>query len=241
LSDDPPNQDFIPYYYTKTTWNNEKKKYEVDTSIPNHYCPPPVLPLTAEKTAIKSHIDSMEASGATAVNVGLIWGWRAISPRWNGLWYDSSTVNIPSGYSALPLNYGEDFMDKVVVLMTDGENTLGTYGIYHAYARQKELGKTSSHPDYNPKYHSSGSGVLTSAISGSTYKAMDDTKTAQACANMKAQGVIIYTVIFVSGNENLFKNCATSPKHYFKAATANALIDDFNTIGEELSNLRISK
>ncbi len=240
LSDDPPNEDFIPYFYTNT-YENSAGDIVHDTTNPNRYCPPPILPLTAEKTTIKDHIDDMEASGATAVQVGLVWGWRAISPRWNGAWYNSSTVNIPSGYTGLPLNYGEDFMDKVVVLMTDGENTLGTYGIYHAYGRQKQLGKPTGHPDHNPLYADDGSGTLTGDNSGSTYKAMDDTKTAAACENMKAQGVIIYTVIFVSGNLSLFRNCATSPKHYFKAATATALINDFNTIGEELSNLRIAK
>jgi len=260
ISEDAPTNDFVPYFYTSTEpytdnsyspspiasnsgyYPNEWDSHGVTSSrTPNKYCPPPVLPLTAEKTTIKNHIESMNTDGATAVNVGLVWGWRALSPEWRGEWYNSSTVNLPSGYSALPLDYGEEFMDKVVVLMTDGENTLGTYGIYHSYARSEEFGKNSSHADYNSLYHTSGSGVLTQNTGGSVYKAMADTKVAQACTNMKAQGVVIYTVIFVSGNEDLFKNCATSEKHYFKAATATALIDDFNTIGEELSNLRISK
>lgn len=251
LSDDPPDNDFIPYFYTSTEPYDEEIAYDNEwasrgvtssgSRSPNKYCPAPILPLTAEASTIKTHIDSLNPDGATAVNVGLMWGWRTVSPLWNSLWYNSSTVNLPSGYSALPLDYGEDYMDKVVILMTDGENTLGTYGIYHSYARQKEFGVESGDAGYNPLYHASGSGVLTASNSGSTYKAMDDTKTAQACTNMKAAGITIYTVIFVSGNESLFSNCATSSKHYFKAATADALIDNFNTIGEELSNLRISK
>ncbi|MFT6559686.1 pilus assembly protein TadG-related protein [Sneathiella sp.] len=246
LSDDPPNNDFVPYFYNSTESYSTNYKNDWATNGvsgsrgPNKYCPPPVLPLTAEKSTIKGHIDKMETSGPTAVNIGLIWGWRALSPRWNGQWYGSSTVNLPSGYSALPLQYGEEFMDKVVILMTDGENTLGTYGIYHAYGRQKQFGIKQGEPGYDPHYHTSGSGNLASK-SSSYYKSLDDQKTAQACTNMKAAGVIIYSVIFVSGNEGLFENCATSPKHYFKATTADALIDNFNTIGEELSNLRISK
>lgn len=245
LSDDPPANDFIPYFYTSDEAYDGSNKWASNgvsgSRGPNKYCPPPILPLTSEKTAIKAHIDTMETSGATAVNIGLIWGWRTISPQWNGRWYDSSTLNLPSGYTALPLNYGEDYMDKVVILMTDGENTLGQYGIYHAYGRQKEVGIQQGDAGYNSLYHASGEGVLTASTSTSAYIAMDDAKTAQSCTNMKAAGIIIYTVIFVSGNETLFSNCATSPKHYFKAATADDLIDNFNSIGEELSNLRISK
>ncbi len=55
---------------------------------------------------------------------------------------------------------------------------------------------------------------------------------------MKNAGVIIYTVEFISGN---LAGCATSTKHAFVATSAADLLDDFNTIGEELSNLRISK
>ncbi|MCR9214666.1 MAG: pilus assembly protein [Proteobacteria bacterium] len=247
VSDDPPANDFIPYFFSSDEAYDERNKWVSNgvtssgSRSPNKYCPPPILPLTAEKTTIKNHIDTMVTDGATAVNLGLVWGWRAISPRWNGLWYGSSTVNLLSGYSALPLDYNEEFMDKVVILMTDGLNTLGTYGIYHAYGRQKEVGVTSSDPGFDNKLHTSGEGVLSENKTGTQYVAMDDAKVTAACTNMKAEGIIIYTVIFVSGNESLFQNCATSTKHYFKATTANDLLDDFNTIGEELSNLRISK
>ena len=51
--------------------------------------------------------------GGTTGNLGLVWGWRTLSPKWRGLWGDAD----------LPLDYGTDFMDKVVVIMTDGNNT----------------------------------------------------------------------------------------------------------------------
>ena len=50
--------------------------------------------------------------GGTTGNLGLVWGWRTISPNWRGLWGDAD----------LPLDYGTDFMDKVVVMLTDGNN-----------------------------------------------------------------------------------------------------------------------
>lgn len=73
-----------------------------------------ILPLTAEKTPILDKIDSMKASGNTRTDIGLVWGWRNLSPRWRGLWGNDA---------ALPLDYNADHMSKVVILMTDGENT----------------------------------------------------------------------------------------------------------------------
>ncbi len=271
ISDDAPNDDFVPYFWNdyhrnsdnsfendasvmENDWKRYKSSkggnyYSISTTIgsergPNKYCPTAkILPLTSEKTTIKNHIDSMVADGGTAINIGMVWGWRALSPNWNGLWYGSSTLNLPSGYTALPLNYGEQFMDKVVVLMTDGLNTLGTnsssYDIYHAFARQErfDLTPTSSKYDYR--------GFLKqSALSGSGYSSYPqilDAKVLATCSAMKSAGIIIYTVLLVDGDSAMMEACATSPKHAFVATSAAELEDNFNTIGEELSNLRISK
>ncbi len=79
------------------------------------YCPPnPVLPLTAEKSRITAVIDDLEAEGNTRTDIGMAWGWRVLSPRWRGVWESGSTW---------PANYDSTKVRKVVVLMTDGENT----------------------------------------------------------------------------------------------------------------------
>jgi len=247
VSDDPPANDFIPYFYSSDEAYDERNKWVTNgvnssgSRGPNKYCPPPILPLTAEKTTIKSAINSMVDDGATGIQVGMVWGWRAISPRWNNHWYDSSTLNLPVGYTALPLNYGEEYIDKVVILMTDGVNTLGTYGIYHAYARQKEVGIALGDSGFNPLYHTSGEGVLTENHNDAYYEALDDAKTLAACTAMKNAGIIVYTVLLINGNSSMMSSCATSSKHAFVATSAADLADDFATIGEELSNLRLSK
>lgn len=269
-SDDPPDDDFVPYFWNDyfrdsdndfhgdnsggdSETNNDWKKYKsskgnyysVGSSTgPNKYCPTSkVLPLTAEKSTIKSHIDSMDANGGTAVNLGMVWGWRALSPNWRGEWYGSSTLNLPTGYSALPLNYGEEFMDKVVVLMTDGLNTLGTnsnsYDIYHAYARQELFDTTPSTNKYDYRGFLRQSALNSSSYS--SYPDIVDDKVLATCTAMKNAGVIVYTVLLVDGDSAMMEACATSPKHAFVATSADELADNFNTIGEELSNLRISK
>ncbi|USG62938.1 pilus assembly protein TadG-related protein [Sneathiella marina] len=274
MSDDPPNNDFVPYFWDdyhkdldnvfyddpdesseyvddnvmKNNWKRYRSSrggdyFSITTSRgPNEDCPPVILPLTAEKTTITDKIDDMVADGATAVNIGLVWGWRALSPRWNGEWYGSSTINLPTNtkvtpqvpYTSLPLNYFETYMDKVVILMTDGINTLGSYDRYHAYARSERFDTTPTHSYYDYR------GFLNTSLpsDGDSYPDKIDQKMLATCTAMKSAGIIIYTVEFVSGN---LAGCATSTKHAFVATTAADLLDDFNTIGEELSNLRISK
>ena len=73
-----------------------------------------VLPLTAEKTTVVEAIDDMVAYSNTRTDIGMVWGWRAVSPQWRGVWDTDAT---------LPLDYDEPKMEKAVVLMTDGENT----------------------------------------------------------------------------------------------------------------------
>ncbi len=75
LTDDPPANDFIPYFYSTRKWDNNQSRYVTNKSDPNKYCPNIILPLTSEKSTIKNHIQSLQTGGATAVSVGLIWGW----------------------------------------------------------------------------------------------------------------------------------------------------------------------
>ncbi|MCF8467143.1 MAG: pilus assembly protein [Sneathiella sp.] len=255
MTDDPPANDFVPFFYGSSEGynnNNKWKTYGVTSSgsrSPNRQCLPPILPLTAEKTTIKASIEDMIASSSgTSVNIGLVWGWRAISHRWNGRWYGSSTINLPTDtitdpenpapYSALPLNDGELYMDKVVILMTDGQNVMSS-SFYNGFSRMEEEGIEEGDAGYNSLYHTNGSGYLSEKTWG--YAGMENTKTSQVCTSMKAAGIIIYTVLLVDGDSTMMKNCATSAKHAFVATTADELLDHFNTIGEELSNLRISK
>jgi hypothetical protein len=83
---------------------------------PNQGCPVPILPLTdvtttAGKNTVLSTISSMwpRDAGGTQVHIGMIWGWRTISP--NGPFTPAS------GH---PLAYNTSGWKKVVVLMTDG-------------------------------------------------------------------------------------------------------------------------
>ncbi len=197
---------------------------------PNVGCPHPILPLTAEKSTIKAAIDVMRPwrSGGTHGSVGMAWGWRAISPQWRGMWQGSP--------SQLPLDYGDPQMDKVVIILTDGFNqafdhyTPGPEGWDYTAYSEPAFSDTSNYNSYGRLNWSSAQIV-----------SMVDQSLARICENMKAEGIIVYSITFDGGSPSLFQNCATSIGHYIDVESGDDLTAAFTQIGEELADLRISQ
>jgi Flp pilus assembly protein TadG len=69
-------------------------------------CPTAMLPLSEDWTALNAKIDQMTPTGNTNVTIGLAWGFQLISPV--------APFNAPPPAADL---------DKVIILMTDGQNT----------------------------------------------------------------------------------------------------------------------
>lgn len=189
-----------------------------------------IVPLTYKRANVESGIDAMTASGSTVIPEGLAWGWRALSPT-------APFTKVEAGPS-VPADTISPYHDvrwqKILVLMTDGENDVlsngnevntlnGTW--YSSYGRVKaatgnRFGTTSS---------SSANGALDTAMS-------------TLCTNAKNAGITIYTVAFrVSSSSitNRLKACATDESHYSYAADGVALAAIFNHIGENVANTHI--
>lgn len=83
----------------------------------NRWCNSPLLRLTNDQTAIRAKIDEFVATGDTYLPSGLLWGWRVLSP----------TAPFADGAPAI----GPTRARKVLVLMTDGVNTLSANAPYH--------------------------------------------------------------------------------------------------------------
>ena len=267
-TDNPPATDFMPYIYhdghrnfsssrdRDNDWNDSSPRtveeitaasvstwnsfYSSVGTGPNGGCPSAILPLTAEKSTVQAALDAMRPwySGGTMGNIGMVWGWRALSPRWRGLWAGSDAT--------LPKDYNEPQIDKAVIMMTDGENTIFSHGgtnyfDYNSYSRQAKnaWGRHVSSPGSTDAYTNPDGRLRYN--SSSFYRNKVDAKFSQVCESMKAEGIIVYTIKFKSGNDSLYRNCATSSAHYFNSPTQEALSDAFRTIGQELSNLRIAE
>jgi hypothetical protein len=191
---------------------------------PNLGCGPEILPLTASKTTVDAAVANMGAwhRGGTTGNLGLTWGWRTLSSAWRGLWGGATPATHP-------LDYDAPLMEKVAVILTDGNNQFYDHdkgsgtpkSDYTAYGRLADLGFTN---------RNAGRQEL-------------DSRMTETCTAMKAEGITIYSIIFGSlpdsGAQDLFRSCAMTPAMYFYAPSNADLAQVFKAIGGDLANLRI--
>jgi hypothetical protein len=176
-----------------------------------------LMPLTADKDALKAAIRNFSTSNNTAGHIGIEWGWYALS-RDTELW---------SGALA-PAAYGTNKLKKVAVVMTDGEfNTDYCRGLRSDRASPSGFCSNASYPDARNDTTSAQAAAL--------------------CTNMKAAGkdIAIYTIGFGitagSAQDTLLRDCATSADNYFLADDAAALDRAFAEIGRQLGELRLSR
>jgi hypothetical protein len=186
------------------------------TKGPNAGCTlQPVIRLTTDSASVKTAINNMTAIGQTDIPIGLAWGWHVLTP------------NAPFA-DGLP--YSTPHLKKIVILMTDGENTNYDSG------------------DWNSSYYGGGGFVwqnlvgLTSGMTSTQRTSQRDGRLGTLCTNMKARGIIIYTirVEVTSGSSALLQNCATSPDKFFDVTDVSALGAAFDAIAADITNLRIA-
>lgn len=81
---------------------------------------PAIMPLSADKNALKARIDTFGTYGSTAGWLGHAWAWYMLSPKWSNIWTGASTPASYSDLTTLGPN-GKPKLQKIAVLMTDGE------------------------------------------------------------------------------------------------------------------------
>jgi len=218
-------------YYKANNWiddDGDRSIYEANSRSyakgPNRGCGQEILPLVESKATVLASIDDMApwSFGGTASPVGLVWGWRVLSEKWQGLWGGDTPATHP-------LANDTPFMDKVLVILTDGKNEF--------ISRTASLGGS----DYTAY------GTIDQWGYSSIYTARDelDSRFANICQNIKNDDIIIYGITFGSTPDTAtraaFESCATKPAFYFHAPSNGELQDVFDTIGRQLSNLRLSQ
>ncbi len=112
--------------YERVTTTNEKTDaapfgkdaFKISADLPSaQACPnAPIVPMTDNKSLLKSTVNSYSAGGSTAGQLGAAWAWYLISPNWASIWPSASK----------PADYNDGKTIKTVLLMTDGVyNTVG--------------------------------------------------------------------------------------------------------------------
>lgn len=90
---------------TPTSTNTNFQPYQ------NYYCPPALIPLTNDWTALNSKVDSFVSNGATNITIGLIWGLHSLTASQPLTQTDTTEPNLT----------------RAIILMTDGDNTLSRW------------------------------------------------------------------------------------------------------------------
>ncbi|HKP79595.1 MAG TPA: pilus assembly protein TadG, partial [Phenylobacterium sp.] len=176
--------------------------------------------LSTNFQALRDDIQALNADGNTNVPMGMSWGWNTVSPF---------------GPFADGVAYGTLKYKKIVVLMTDGENTIsqrdtpndGTYA-GTGYIWQGRVIKENGQP-------------LQVGAAESTRTAALDYRLKLLCTNMKAKGIEIFTVRVVEGSDTLLESCASNRDHYYNVTDSTMLSSVFQSIAGQISALRLSK
>lgn len=178
----------------------------------------PIIPLTTSSATIKTGITNMTAVGETNIPFGLVWGWHAVSPI---------------GPLANGTPYNTPHVRKIIILMTDGDNTMNnpsrnneSNGSFYGglgYIWQNMLGTTSS--DGN---------VRSDAI---------DERLKLLCTAVKDKDIVVYTVRVEvrSGSSSLLQNCASTTDKFYDVQDVDDLQAAFDAIAGSIDNLRLAK
>ena len=90
-----------------------------------------------------------------------------------------------------------------------------------------------------------GSGSASDHINCNATNGDPFAQAATLCTNMKAKGVIVYTVGFNVGSDagvkSLMQNCATSAEYVYMPSSGADLKIAFRAIAQDINSLRISK
>jgi Flp pilus assembly protein TadG len=157
------------------------------------------------------------------------------------------------------LNYNWTTMNSLVDLMQPSGGTNQPIGLvwgWQALAGGGPLSVPAKDPNYNyqeviillsdglntqDRWYGNGSSVSTSVDK----RMYDSTNHGYGtCANIKAANITIYTIQVNTGGDptsTLLQNCASSSDKFYMLTSANALITVFNTIGTNLTKLRVAK
>lgn len=176
-----------------------------------------IVPLTANKAALRTAINALAAVGSTSGSLGVVWSWLMLSPNFAYVW----------PFDSRPAAYNTNNLLKAAVIMTDGEfNTVHCNGVV-ARNSTSGSGSTADHINCN-------------APNGSPYAQ------AQAyCDAMKASNITVYTVGFAISEgtpaANVLRYCASGASNYFLASSGAQLRQAFQQIGANISALRITR
>jgi Flp pilus assembly protein TadG len=157
--------------------------------------------------------------------------------------YDSCTQAV------MPLNYNWTSMTTLVNNMQPNGNTNQGIGLAHGWMSLVGGGPYPAPPALDPNYtYQQVIILLTDGLNTQnrwyTSQSSIDARETLTCNNIKNAGITLYTIQVNTGGDptsTLLQNCASTTDKFYLLTSANQIVTTFNTIGTNLSKLRISK
>jgi len=170
------------------------------------WCPESIMPLTDDYDLLKTKIADIYPVDSTYIPLGLSWAQRVLSP-------------------GEPFTEIDTNKQKIVVLMTDGNNTV----------KIDHENSTNPVDMATPPY--------LQQLSFGTVATQANADTLVMCNTLKSEGTKIFTIAFQVPDETtkkILNSCASSPANYFDAGSGEQLSRSFAAIAGSLkSELRI--
>ena len=220
-NDCPPVTEVLNPANWATVGTNKSYNYYSDvfsSTGPSFSCEMrPVTPLTTNFQTVKNEINSLKASGSTNIAQGMVWGWHILSP-------------------SAPFKEGDRYSEKVqkvIVLLTDGNNALNT--------REGHPGG-SDFSAYGYLENERLDGVNKKDNSAELSDAMDD-RALRVCKNAKKKGIRVFTIrlsLEDDKSEALLTSCASRPEDFFDVRDSDKLQQAFEQIADRISSLYLS-
>ncbi len=195
-----------------TSWNYGDSGACAKTAEANE-----LMPLSSNKPALLTKIDSLVAQGSTSAQLGTTFGWYSISPKWSSVWgsdsaagsYDDLTTTNASGAPTLR---------KIAIIMTDGDN--------NAYRGWINEGYKAKYAEYTiaacTAMKDAGVEIFTVGYELDALPATDRDRAA-----------------------NILEKCGSDVQHFYDSLSASQLKDAFASIANSITGsaggLRLSR
>ena len=215
----------------------------------------------------RSVIDAEMADGtwspdnATSMDLGMAWGWRTVSPRWQGYWGLGND---------LPRNYGAPSNTKTVVMVTDGFESAFGRDIAGACPTDRPdlAGHTAETCSNRTPYTEYSLDIFDTSVAHDRLRYREfqhyyrhRVNLLLVCEQMRDVDIEVVVVYLESPNNQqnqreqaeyrpVYEACATQvtdsharpgQQYFFAVRTAEELADIFANLGQSLSSLRIAQ
>lgn len=178
-----------------------------------------LIPMTNNPKSIIDRLNAIHPGGTTAGQVGLLWGWNTISPKWASEW----------SAEAKPAGYNDESVNKVIVFMTDGR-------LNASYERNG-----------NTKANGVKLAKLKSNLNNNTGNKVSPQRALDLCERINSRDITVYTIAFALDNskkgieaKNLMRDCATDASEHFFEAGGGELGAAFKAIANDVRRIWLS-